>query len=157
MTRLYGRGYKGERVIDYVPDVRFERISIISAINLDGLLAPMLYKGSADGELVKAYLAEFLIPTLKKGSIIVMDNLSSHKVNGIKEIAEKNGIKILYLPPYSPDLNPIELMWSKIKTYLRKLKARTIENLNKSIVEALNSVSKNDIFEWFKFRDYSAQ
>ncbi len=155
MTRLYGRGLKGERVIDYVPDVRFKRTSILSSIRLEGNCVPIVFSGSLDGELFKKYLKEFLVPTLASGDIVVMDNLSSHKVAEVKEIIESSGATILYLPPYSPDLNPIELMWSKVKAYLRKVKARTIDVLFESIAEALRLITKADIKGWFKHSGYS--
>ena len=117
----------------------------------------MVFKGALDGETFKIYLKEFLVPTLREGDILIMDNLSSHKVAEVNEIIEKTGAKILYLPPYSPDLNPIELMWSKIKAYLRKVKARTTEVLFEAIGEAFNNVSKIDIKGWFAFSGYSIQ
>jgi len=155
MTRLYGRGFKGERVIEYVPDVRFKRTSILSSIRLDGSCVPTVFSGSLNGELFKKYLKDFLVPTLAKDDIVVMDNLSSHKVVEVKEIIESSGATLLYLPPYSPDLNPIEPMWSKIKAYLRKIKARTVDILFESIAEALRLITKTDIKGWFKHSGYS--
>lgn len=156
MTRLYGRGFKGERVIDYVPDVRFKRTSILSSIRLEGdCIVPIVFSGSLDGELFIAYLKKFLVPTLSKSDIVVMDNLSSHKVVEVKEIIESSGATVLYLPPYSPDLNPIELMWSKVKSYLRKIKARTMDILFESIADSLRLITKTDIKGWFKHSGYS--
>lgn len=155
MTRLYGRALNGERVVDYVPDVRFHRTSILSSIRLDGTMVPLTFKGALNGELFKKYIQDCLAPTLKKGDIVIMDNLSSHKVSGIKEAIENVGATILYLPPYSPDFNPIEQMWSKIKAYLRKFKARDIDTLFASIGDAFNTVSTSDALGWFSCAGYS--
>jgi len=157
MTRLYGRAFEGERVVDYIPDVRFQRTSILSSVRLDGSYVPMIFSGSLTGELFKEYLKKFLVPTLKPGDIVIMDNLSSHKVAGVNEIIESAKAKIMYLPPYSPDLNPIEQMWSKIKAYLRKIKARTKDTLYAEIKNAFNIVSKVDILGWFGCAGYSKQ
>lgn len=155
MTRLYGRAYKGERVIDYVPDIRFQRTSIISSVRLDGTCVSMSFDGALDGELFKKYLEEFLTPSLRPNDIVIMDNLSSHKVAGVIPIIEKVGAKVSYLPPYSPDLNPIEMMWSKIKAYLRKVKARTSDTLFEALAVALKNVKSLDINGWFKYSGYS--
>ena len=155
MTRLYGRAYKGERVVDYIPDIRFQRISVISSVRLDGTCVAMSFNGALDGELFKKYLEEFLVPSLRSNDIVIMDNLSSHKVAGVISIIEKAGAKVLYLPPYSPDLNPIEMMWSKIKAYLRKVKARTSETLSEALAIALKNVNDLDINGWFKCSGYS--
>jgi hypothetical protein len=111
MTRLYGRGPRNERVVDYAPDVRFERTTILSSVRANGELVPCVFDGSLNGDIFKKYIAEFLVPTLKEGDVVVMDNLSSHKVEGVTEPIVAAGAKVLYLPPYSPDLNPIEMMW----------------------------------------------
>ena len=157
MTRLYGRAFEGKRVVDYVPDVRFQRTSILSSIRLDGSYVPMVFSGSLDGELFKTYLKEFLVTTLSSGDIVIMDNLSSHKVEGVSEIVESVGAKIIYLPPYSPDLNPIEQMWSKIKAYLRKMKARSPDILFSEIKNAFGTIVASDIAGWFRHSGYSVQ
>jgi transposase len=109
MTRLYGRAKTSERVCDYVSDVRFERTSIISTIALDGVFAPMIFKETLNGSLFGAYVKQFLVPTLKEGGIVVMDNLTSYKVRGILQPIYETGAQALFLPRYSPDLNPIEM------------------------------------------------
>jgi transposase len=149
MTRLYGRGRLGARVIDYVPDVRFERTSILSSVRLNGELVPLVFEGSLTGELFKEYVSKCLVPTLQEGDIVIMDNLTSHKVKGVTELIMASGANVVYLPPYSPDLNPIEMMWSKVKAYLRKAKARTKQALNDAIAVALNLISQTDISGWF--------
>ena len=154
MTRLYGRGLSGERVIDYVPDVRFERTSILSSIRANGEMVPHVFEGALNGELFKAYISQCLAPNLHKGDIVIMDNLSSHKVKGVIDPIITAGARVIYLPPYSPDLNPIEMMWSKMKAYLRKVKARTKESLETAIAEALSLVTTSDILGWFAENGY---
>ena len=155
MTRLYGRGPSEERVVDYTPDVRFERTTIMSSIRLNGDKVPLVFEGSLNGEFFKEYIRQCLAPTLQKGDIVIMDNLSSHKVKGAIDPILAAGASVLYLPPYSSDLNPIEMMWSKIKAYLRKVKARTRELLDGAIAQALDLVSASDILGWFAEDGYS--
>lgn len=155
MTRIYGREIEGKRVVDYVPDNRFSRTSIVSSVRMDGKCVPMVFQGALDGDIFKSYLEKLLLPTIIKGDIVIMDNLSSHKVKGIDKIIESAGAKIVYLPPYSPDLNPIEMMWSKIKSYLRKIKARTNETLFDAISEAFSTIEISDILGWFREAGYS--
>ena len=155
MTRLYGRAPANERVVDYAPDVRFERTTILSSVRANGEMVPIVFKGSLNGELFKEYIAKCLAPTLRKGDIVVMDNLSSHKVKGVIEPVVAAGATVMYLPPYSPDLNPIEMMWSKMKAYLRKVKAATKELLEVAIKEALNAITIEDILAWFNKNGYS--
>ena len=155
MTRLYGRGMSEERVVDYTPDVRFERTSILSSIRLNGDMVPLIFKGSLNGKLFKEYIAKCLAPTLHKGDIVIMDNLTSHKVKGVIAPILAVGASVVYLPPYSPDLNPIEMMWSKIKAYLRKVKARTVDLLEIAIAEGFDLITPSDIAGWFKEDGYS--
>jgi len=155
MTRLYGRAFGEERVIDYVPDVRFDRLSILSSMRLDGTLVPLTYKGTLDGTLFLAYVTQCLVPTLKNGDIVIMDNASPHKVKGVVEAIESAGAYVLWLPTYSPDLNPVEQLWSKVKSYLRKIKARTLDTLYDALKVALDSVSVADIKSWFNLANYS--
>lgn len=155
MTRLYGRALKHERVIDSVPDVRFHRTTILSSMRLDGTIVPCVFEDALNGELFRKYIREFLAPTLRPGDIVVMDNLSSHKVVGIVEAIEAVGASVLFLPPYSPDFNPIELMWSKMKAVLRKLKIRAVALLDDAIAFALDTVSTSDISGWFNHDGYA--
>jgi len=154
MTRLYGWGESSERVVDYVPDVRFSRLSIVSTIRLSGEQAPFVFSGTLNGKLFKQYISEILAPTLNKGDIVIMDNLSSHKVKGVIDPILDRGATVLYLPAYSPDMNPIELSWSKVKSILRALKARTYDELIESISVALNEISLSDITNWFMHDGY---
>jgi transposase len=157
MTRLYGRSRSGERVVDYTPDARFERTSILSSVRVNGEMVPLVYDGALNGELFKAYITQCLVPTLNKGDIVIMDNLTSHRVKGVVDPIVAVGATVVYLPPYSPDFNPIEMMWSKIKAYLRKVKARTKESLEAAIAEALDCVTTSDILAWFAECGYSIQ
>jgi transposase len=155
MTRLYGRAFRNERVNDYVPDVRFKRISILSTIRLDGTQVPFVFNGTLNGELFKKYVDTFLAPSLSKGDIVIMDNSSVHKAHGVTDAIVDRGATVLFLPPYSPDFNPIELMWSKLKSKLRKLKARTPETLIPALNLALDYVTCEDIKNWFKHGGYA--
>jgi len=157
MTRLYGRSLSKERVIDYVSDVRFERTSILSSIRANGDMVPLVFEGALNGELFNAYISECLVPNLHDGDIVIMDNLTSHKVKGVVDQITAAGASVIYLPPYSPDLNPIEMMWSKMKAYLRKVKARTKESLKIAIAEALSLVTISDISGWFTENGYSTR
>ena len=154
MTRLYGWGEKSERVNDYVPDVRYERSSIIATIVIDGVNAPMTYKGTLNSEVFKPYIEQFLAPTLEKDDIVIMDNCSVYKVKGILDPIYAKGAYVLFLPAYSPDLNPIEMAWSKIKSILRKLKPRDNDEMQAAIKTALYAISKTDIENWFAHDGY---
>jgi len=155
MTRLYGRSVSNKRIVDYTPDVRFKRSTILSSVRLNGDMVPLVFEGSLNGELFMEYVSKCLAPTLKEGDIVIMDNLTSHKVKGIVEPILAVGASMVYLPPYSPDLNPIEMMWSKIKAYLRKVKARTNELLENAIAQALDLITTSDILGWFTKNGYS--
>lgn len=149
MTRLYGRAAPGERVFEGAPLNYGENITMLAALSLAGIDAPMTIDGAVDGLVFKTYVEQVLAPTLQKGDVVVMDNLGAHKVKGVREAIEGCGAKLIYLPPYSPDLNPIEKCWSKIKTYLRAAKARTREALEKALAEALLLITVEDAAGWF--------
>jgi len=157
MTRVYGRGACGERVVDYTPDVRFERTTILSSVRANGEMVPLVFEGTLNGDIFREYIAQCLAPALKQGDIVIMDNLSSHKVKGVIDPIIAVGAKVMYLPPYSPDLNPIEMLWSKMKAYLRKAKARTKELLEEAIAAALGSITISDILAWFAENGYGIQ
>jgi transposase len=155
MTRLYGRAEKGARVVEAVPKDCGENISMLASLSFSGIEAPMTINGAVDSIIFKVYVEEVLCPSLKAGDIVIMDNLSVHKVKGIRELIEGCGAKLIYLPPYSPDLNPIEKCWSKIKTYLRRAKARTRTELEKALKEVLLLITKEDAAGWFKSCGYA--
>jgi transposase len=122
---------------------------MLACLSEAGLSAPMTVAGAVDGAVFLAYVREVLAPTLCQGDVVIMDNLGAHKVKGIKETIEARGAQVIYLPPYSPDLNPIEKCWSKIKTYLRAAKGRTREALEQALKEALLLVTEKDAQGWF--------
>jgi transposase len=155
MTRLYGRAEKGVRVVEAVPKDCGENISMLASLSFSGIEAPMTINGAVDSIVFKVYVEEVLCPSLKAGDIVIMDNLSVHKVKGVRELIEGCGAKLIYLPPYSPDLNPIEKCWSKIKTYLRRAKARTRTELEKALKEVLLLITKEDAVGWFKSCGYA--
>lgn len=155
MTRLYGRAIPGERVVEAIPSDYGSNYTLIAALSLEGLQAPWVLEGALNGEIFKLYVGEVLAPTLKPGDILVMDNLSTHKVAGIAELVEARGARLEYLSPYSPDYNPIERCWSKIKTYLRRAKARTYAALVRAIKKALATIQESDMRAWFIFCGYS--
>lgn len=155
MTRLFGRGAPGMRVVETVPQNYGENISMLAAISLSGIAAPMTISGAVDGLVFLAYIERVLCPTLAAGDVVVMDNLPAHKVGRVRELIQGCGAQLLYLPPYSPDLNPIEKCWSKIKTYLRQAKARTREALEQAFKEVLLLITKEDAEGWFASCGYS--
>jgi transposase len=152
MTRLYARCAGGRRIHETTPDGRWKILTILSAISTRGMIATMTIEAATDREIFLAYLEYVLCPQLQPGDVVVMDNLSSHKVAGVRERIEAAGAKLLYLPPYSPDLNPIEKAWSKLKQLLRSVKARTKEALDKAISELLPQISPDNAQAWFRLR-----
>jgi transposase len=154
MTRLYGWGERHVRVEDYVPDARFERTSVLSAVRLSGVDASVSFKGVLNGDIFALYVKYVLAPTLNAGDVVLLDNLSSHKVGGVLDPIYERGAFAWFLPVYSPDFNPIEFMWSKVKAVLRKLKARTHEELQFALQQALNAITKIDIKNWFTHNGY---
>lgn len=149
MTRLYGRSKKGKRCNDSAPDGRWERTTILSALRLTGETYTVVFEGATDGEMYNAYVKNILTPALKPGDVVVMDNLNVHKSEIAKKLISDAGAECLFLPAYSPDLNPIEKMWSKIKSILRRMKARTSDTLYEAIKFALDEVNANDATGWF--------
>ena len=155
MTRLYGRAARGVRVHDHVPSGRWETTTMIAALGCDGPQAPWVLDGPMDGEAFAIWVEQVLAPTLKATDIVVMDNLSVHKSEAARKAIRATGAAIWDLPPYSPDLNPIEKMWSKVKAYLRKLKARDPESLYWAIGQAMAQVSLQDTRNWFASCGYN--
>jgi transposase len=151
MTPTYGRAPRGERVVDWAPRSYGEQTSVIGALSLGrGFLAMMTLTGAVDTLAFDAYLAQVLGPRLRKGDVIVLDNLNVHKASHVSRVAEERGAQVLWLPPYSPDFSPIEQCWSKIKSLLRAAKARTREELEKALALAVTLITKADICGWFK-------
>lgn len=154
MTRRYGRSVKGKRCVALVPHGHWHTTTFIAGLRHDQITAPMVLDGPMTGEAFRIYSKDFLCPTLKPGDIVIADNLPSHKVSGIKSAIEKVGATLLYLPPYSPDLNPIEKYFSKFKALLRKIAARTVESLWNAIKDILNLFSSEECLNYFKSCGY---
>jgi len=149
MTRRYGRAPRGERIREATPAGHWNTLTLLGAMTQQGMLASMTVESPTDGDVFLAYLDEVLCPQLQAGQVVVMDNLSVHKVAGVRERIEAVGSTLLYLPPYSPDFNPIEQAWSKIKQKLRAAQARTVEALEAAVAQALATVTSQDATAWF--------
>lgn len=156
MTRLRGRALGGARLADAAPHGHWCTTTIIGAVRLDGSTACMAVAGATDKDTFREYVRCVLVPTLRAGDIVVLDNLSAHKDQESQNLVEQAGAELRFLPPYSPDLNPIEKMWSKIKTFLRAAKARTEEDLYQAIGLALETVTPQDAEGWFRSCGYTA-
>jgi transposase len=151
MTRLRGRCLGGRRIHEATPGGHWKIMTILGAMGLSGMVATMTIKEATDADIFLAYVEQVLSPVLKSGDVVVMmDNLSSHKVDGVREAIEKAEAELLYLPPYSPDLNPIEKAWAKLKQLLRSAKARSKDALDQAITEALKRISPDDAKAWFR-------
>jgi transposase len=154
MTRRYGRAFGGQRVREATPAGHWRTLTVLGAMSAEGLIATMTIEAPTDREVFLGYLEEVLCPRLKPGQIVVMDNLSSHKVAGVSELIHAAGAELLYLPPYSPDFNPIEKCWSKLKQKLRSLKARTLDALETAVAVAIPDISPQNAQAWFKHCGY---
>jgi transposase len=150
MTRRYARGMGGARIAQGRPQGHWKILTILGAMSTRGLLATMTIEAATDRDIFLAYLDRVLCPKLRPGDMVVMDNLSAHKVKGVRERIEAVGARLLYLPPYSPDLNPIEKAWAKLKQRLRSAKARTQEALDQAITELLPRLTAEDATAWFR-------
>jgi transposase len=154
MTRLYARCLGGRRIHEATPGSHWKIMTILGAMSTRGMIATMTIEEATDAEIFLAYLEHVLCPQLRSGDVVVMDNLSSHKVDGVRARIEAAGAELLYLPPYSPDLNPIEKAWSKLKQLLRSAKARTSEVLDQAISELLPQITLDNAQAWFRFAGY---
>lgn len=154
MTRLRGRAPVGERCVASVPHGHWKTTTFIAGLRVSEVTAPLVLDGPMDGEAFLVYVREFLCPTLSSGDIVIADNLSSHKVAGVREAIEACGATMRYLPPYSPDLNPIEKMFSKLKALLRKAAHRTVEALWHEIGKLLDTFPSTECANYFKSSGY---
>jgi transposase len=154
MTRLYARCLGGRRIHEATPGSHWKIMTILGAISTRGMIATMTIEEATDTEIFLAYLDHVLCPQLRPGDVVVMDNLSSHKVKGVRERIEAAGAELLYLPPYSPDLNPIEKAWSKLKLLLRSAKARTKDVLDQAITDLLPLITHDNARAWFRCSGY---
>ncbi|WP_375498064.1 transposase [uncultured Nostoc sp.] len=146
---MFARAVNGERAVGSIPGSKGKNVSLIGALDLDGLVAAMTVPGSTNTVVFLTYVTEVLVPQLWKGAIVVMDNLRVHHAERVRVEIESVSAKVKFLPPYFPDLFPIELCWSKLKQFLRSCEARTLESLNQAIALAVNYITEDDAFGWF--------
>jgi len=154
MARRYGRGKGGRRVVDHAPLNTPQSTTILSSVRLDGEVAFTIFQGGTTGDKFLTYLKDVLIPTLHPGDIVVMDNLRTHHIQAVGELLHDAGAEALYLPAYSPDLNTIEKLWSKVKATLRKLRVRSPDALDSAIQFAFRCVSPHDCLALFSHAGY---
>ena len=156
MVRLYGHGPRGVRLVDHVPFGNRKTFTFVAALRHNRMVAPLLIDGAMNGETFRAYIEQFVVPILKRNDIVVIDNLPAHNVAGIEEMINAVGATLRYLPKYSPDLNPIELPYSKFKAYLRKLAARTVPSLHRAIRSFLHILKPRECAHYYKHAGYAA-
>jgi transposase len=149
MTRLYGRCPLGQRLVAPVPQGHYQTSTLIAAVGLRGPCAPWLFEGPMDGEMFLAWVKQGLVPTLRRQDVVILDNLATHKVAGVRQAIEGAGARLLYLPPYSPDFNPIENLWSKVKQILRRLAPRNADDLLAATASAFAAISLADCRGFF--------
>jgi transposase len=154
MTRRFGRCARGERLVAAVPHGHWKTSTFVAALRLSGLTAPLVVDRAMNGDIFRAYVEQFLAPTLGPGDIVILDNLGAHKVAGIREAIEARGAVLLYLPPYSPDLNPIEQVFAKLKSLLRKTAARSIDTLWDALGDLLDRFAADECANYFANAGY---
>ena len=150
MARQYGRAPVGERLVAKVPHGHWKTLTLVAAIRVDGVTAPYVVDGAMDGAAFLAYVVSVLAPTLKKGDIVFMDNVRTHKISGVAEALQAAGATLRFLPAYSPDFNPIENAYSKIKSGLRKAAARTVADLTKAAGRCIKAIVPSDCAGYFR-------
>lgn len=155
MTRLRGRAPRGARLVAPVPAGHWQTTTFLAALRHDGLTAPLVVAGPINSRVFLAYVQQQLVPTLRSGDIVVMDNLSSHKVRGVREAIEAAGATLLYLPPYSPDYNPIELAFAKLKWLLRSAGKRTVPELWEFLGKTLDRFTPDECRRYFRHCGYA--
>ena len=156
LLRRYGRAPRGARVHDHAPGGRRQTSTVLAAWRVTGLTAPGVFDGAIDGESFRAYIDQILVPTLQPGDIVIADNLGAHKVAGIRRAIQAAGATLWYLPPYSPDLNPIELCFAKLKTLVRTARCRSSETLWPFLGTCLERFSSDECRNYFRHCGYSA-
>jgi putative transposase len=155
MTRLAGWALRGERLVDKVPHGQWQTVTFLAALRHDRIDAPCLFDGPINGEFFLAYVEQFLVPTLKPGDIVVLDNLGSHKGEAVRRAIRAAGARILFLPKYSPDLNPIEQVFAKLKTLMRKTAARSLEAITQAIAEILATYTPAECANYLRNAGYA--
>lgn len=156
MVRPRGRCRRGERLIDHVPHSHWKTITFIAGLRRRAMVAPLVLDGAMNAKAFVAYLKECLVPTLRRGDTVVMDNLPVHRVADVRKVIEAAGAKLRYLPKYSPDLNPIEQAFSKLKSHLRKAAERTIPRLSRRIGELVAAVNAQECGNYFRYAGYAS-
>ncbi len=154
MTRLWARAERGQRIAESTPQGHWKVLTVLGAMSTRGIVASMTIESPTDGDIFLAYVEQVLCPKLKPGDVVILDNLSAHKVAGAREHIQAAGAELVYLPPYSPDFNPIELAWSKFKQYLRAAKARSAEALEGAVSDALQTLTGENAVAWFRHCGY---
>lgn len=157
MARLRGRAPRGRRCRAAIPHGHWKTTTFVAALRLDGITAPMVLDGAMSGAAFLAYVRQLLAPTLRSGDVVVMDNLPAHKIVGVRQAIEAVGASVLYLPPYSPDFNPIEQLFAKLKALLRKAAARTIDTLWAAIADALDAFTPQECAHYFTNAGYEPE
>jgi transposase len=155
MTRRYGRCPVGQRLACPVPQGHYQTTTMIAAVRLQGPQAPWLFDGPMDGELFLAWVQQGLVPALQRDDVVILDNLSTHKVAGVRQAIEASGARLEYLPPYSPELNPIENLWSKVKQSLKSREPRNARQLLRAAGAAFASISSEDCHGFFLHAGYA--
>jgi transposase len=156
LARLYGRSRRGERCWSAVPHGHWQTSTFMAALRHEQIEAPFLVEGPVDAEVFLVYLQQVLAPCLRPGDTLILDNLTTHKVRGIDRILSDRSVRLRYLPPYSPDLNPMEQAFAKLKAYLRQAAARTLERLQSAVASSLNSFSASDCRAFFRHAQYAS-
>ena len=154
LAPLYARAPKGERAFGKAPRNWGKNVTLIASLSAQGMGATMSFEGATDGVAFETYVKHFLAPTLKEGEVVVMDNLQVHKSSRVRDLIERAGASVLFLPPYSPDFSPIEEAFSKVKAILRRVGARSREALLEAMGKALDAVSRQDALGWFRHCGY---
>ncbi len=156
-TRRYGWAPRPERVSEAVPAGHWRTLTVLAALTSAGVLASMTIESPTDGDVFLAFVEQVLAPRLEPGHVVILDNLAAHKVPGVRQLIEDRGAQLLYLPPYSPDFNPIEQPWSKLKQPLRGVKARVLEQLEAAIAHALSAITAQNARAFFRHSGYGIQ
>jgi transposase len=154
MMRLYGRAMRGQRLVDRVPHGHWKISTFVAGLRQDGMVAPCVIDGAINGEMFLAYVEQVLVPALRPGDTVIMDNLSSHKIAGVRAAIEAAGATLLFLPPYSPDLNPIEMAFAKLKSQLRAKALRAMEELWHALGPLSNAFSPTECANYFRHAGY---
>jgi transposase len=156
MTRLRGRCLRGKRLVSYAPRGHWKMTTYVAALRCDRVTAPLVLDGPMNSQAFLAYIEQFVLPTLSPGDIVSMDNLSSHKSAAVRTLIESVGASLRYLPAYSPDLNPIEMLFAQLKAYLRKAKARSVEALWTTIGRFIETVTQQQCANYFAHDGYGS-